>query len=204
MVCYTGDLDEGRRVVAPLCRLGTPIADLIAPMPYPAMFAMTEKGTVRGLHHGGRSLFLRGLDGDLIRTILTQARSLTAPVAMAQIRVLGGAMARVAPDATAFAHRDKPFMLTIIAAWMDPAESIRHRAEAERFWRAVQAYAAGVYVNFLGEEGEERIRDAYGPETYARLAELKQRYDPQNLFRLNQNIPPAAQELPAGDEERAA
>jgi FAD/FMN-containing dehydrogenase len=204
MVCYTGDLDKGRRVVAPLRRLGPPIADSIAPMPYPAMFAMTEGGTVRGLHHGTRSLFLRELDGDLIRTILTQARGLTTPVAMAQLRVLGGAMARVAPDATAFAHRDKPFMLTIITAWVDPADSARHRAEVERLWRAVQSHAAGVYVNFLGEEGEERIRDAYGPATYARLADLKRRYDPANLFRLNQNIPPAAQELAAGDEARAA
>jgi FAD/FMN-containing dehydrogenase len=204
MVCYTGDLDEGRRVVAPLRRLGTPIADMIAPMSYPAMFAMTEGGTVRGLHHGTRSLFLRELDGDLIRTIVAQTRSLTAPISIAQIRALGGAMARVAPDATAFAHRDKPFMLTIIAAWADPAASVRHRAEVERFWRAVQSHAAGVYVNFLGEEGEARIRDAYGPATYARLAELKRRYDPANLFRLNQNIPPAGQAQPAGDEERAA
>lgn len=205
LVCYTGDLEEGQRVIAPLRRLGTPVADVIGPMPYPALFALTAEGGARGLQHHDRSLFLNSLDGELIRSIVAQARTLTAPMSITQIRVLGGAMARVAPEATAFAHRDKPFMLTIIAAWMDPAESARHCASVERFWRNVEPHAAGVYVNFLADEGEARIRDAYGPDTYRRLAGLKRRYDPDNLFRLNQNIPPAPDLAQSeSDEERAA
>jgi FAD/FMN-containing dehydrogenase len=191
-VCYTGDLEEGQRVVAPLRGLGTPVADQIGPMPYSALLGLAAQNEVRGRQVHVRSMFLDRLDADLLGAIVSQTRTLSAPIAYVQIRVLGGAVARVAPDATAFAYRDKPFMVTIGSAWMDPAESARHGAALEGFWRSVEHHAAGVYSNFLGDEGEARVRDAYGPATYARLAELKRRYDPHNLFRLNQNVAPAA------------
>ena len=101
-------------------------------------------------------------------------------------------MGRMPADATAFAHRDKPAMLTVIhygPAGADEAACLRSRTE--RAWQALRPYAAGVYVNFLGDEGEERIRAAYPPATYARLVALKDRYDPENLFRLNQNVMPS-------------
>ena len=103
-------------------------------------------------------------------------------------------MGRMPADATAFAHRDKPAMLTVIhygPAGADEAACLRSRTE--RVWQALRPYAAGVYVNFLGDEGEERIRAAYPPATYARLVALKDRYDPENLFRLNQNVRPSGQ-----------
>jgi hypothetical protein len=168
LVCYAGDLAEGARVVAPLRQLATPIADVISPMPYPAMFALTEEATVRGLQHAVRSLFLRALSDEVIHAIVEGAAAIMSPMALVQVRVLGDAMSRVANDATAFAHRDK---------------------------QALRPYASGVYVNFLGDEGEPRIREAYPPATYARLAALKRRYDPTNLFHLNQNIPPARTDL---------
>jgi FAD/FMN-containing dehydrogenase len=190
LVCYTGDLAEGARVVAPLRTLGTPIADLIAPMPYPALFAMTEEATIRGLQHSVRSLFLRALSDDVIHTIVEEAAAIMSPMTLVQVRVLGGAMSRVPADATAFAHRDKQalVMATNVAPPSTDAEPSRVRTE--QVWQALRPYADGVYVNFLGDEGEQRVHEAYPPATYARLAALKKCYDPTNLFRLNQNILP--------------
>ena len=191
-VCYAGDLAEGERVVAPLRRLGTPIADVVGPMPYSAMFALTTDGEVRGNQHHVRSLFLETLDEGVLETIVAQAHAIMSPGTIVQLRILGGAMGRMPADATAFAHRDKPAMLTVIhygPAGADEAACLRSRTE--RVWQALRPYAAGVYVNFLGDEGEERIRAAYPPATYARLVALKDRYDPENLFRLNQNVMPS-------------
>jgi FAD/FMN-containing dehydrogenase len=191
LVCYTGDLAEGERVVAPLRTLGTPIADVIGPMPYPAMFAMTEEASVHGFQHSVRSMFLRTLSNDVIHTIVEQAAVIMTPMTIVQVRVLGGAMSRVAKDATAFAHRDKQVlvMITNFAPASEDAEP--SRARTERVWQALRPYADGVYVNFLADEGERRVHDAYPPATYARLAALKKLYDPTNMFHLNQNIPPA-------------
>jgi FAD/FMN-containing dehydrogenase len=191
LVCYAGDLAEGARVVAPLRQLATPIADLIAPMPYPAMFMLTEQATMHGLQHAVRSLFLRTLSDDVIHTIVEEAAAIMSPMTLVQLRVLGGAMSRVAPDATAFAHRDKQALVmatSFAPASTDPEPA---RARTDHIWQALRPYASGVYVNFLADEGEQRIRQAYPPATYARLAALKRRYDPTNLFRLNQNIAPA-------------
>lgn len=191
MVCYAGDLAEGERVVAPLRALGTPIADVISPMPYPAMFAMTEEASVRGFQHSVRSLFLRTLSDDVIHTIVEQAAAIMTPMTIVQVRVLGGAMSRVPANATAFAHRDKQamVMITNFAPFSDDCEP--SRARTERVWQALRPYADGVYVNFLADEGDRRVHDAYPPATYARLAALKKLYDPTNMFHLNQNIPPA-------------
>jgi len=195
LVCCTGDLAEGARVVAPLRQLATPIADVISPMPYPGMFALTEEATVRGLQHSVRSLFLRTLSDEVIHTIVEEAAAIMSPMTLVQVRVLGGAMSRVAADATAFAHRDKQAL--VMATRFAPASTDPEpvRARTEQIWQALRPYASGVYVNFLGDEGEQRIREAYPPATYARLASLKQRYDPTNLFHLNQNIPPARTDL---------
>jgi FAD/FMN-containing dehydrogenase len=104
-------------------------------------------------------------------------------------------MARVPPDATAFPHRDKPVMLGIASMWLDtPAgqsEAGRHRAWTEALWRNLKPRSVGAYVNFMGDEAQESVRDAYPPATYRRLAEIKRRYDPTNLFRSNWNIPPS-------------
>ena len=106
---------------------------------------------------------------------------------------LGGAMARVGREETAFAHRDKRYLVAVIGVWLDAAEDpAPHRAWTEALWQVVRRDGAGVYVNFLEAEGEARVRQAYSEPTYARLAETKRRYDPRNLFKLNQNIAPAS------------
>jgi FAD/FMN-containing dehydrogenase len=189
-MCYTGDLAEGEQVIAPLRSLGIPIADIVAPMPYPAMFTLTEEATIPGLAHDERSLLLRTLDGDALHTLVQEALVFMAPGMIVQLRVLGGAMSQVPRDATAFAHRDAQAM--IMVGYMQPKslQTTYLHASMEQMWQAIRPYATGAYVNFLADEGEERVHDAYPPATYARLVALKNRYDPTNLFHLNQNIKP--------------
>jgi FAD/FMN-containing dehydrogenase len=189
--CYVGDLAEGERVVAPLRTLATPIADVVGPMPYPGMFELTKPLTKPGVRLAMRSLYLESLEDDAIETIVTHSRQADARFAMAQLRVLGGKMARIPAESTAFGHRDKPFMISAIAEWDDPAEDERQQAWATRFYEGLRPHAAGVYVNYTQNEGEGRVRDAYKPATYQRLAGLKAQYDPANLFRQSQNIKPA-------------
>jgi FAD/FMN-containing dehydrogenase len=189
-LCYTGDLAQGERVVAPLRALGTPIADLVAPMPYPALFALTEGGTMRGLLHAGRSLFLETVNEDALDTLAQEAAVFLAPGMAVQLRVLGGAMGRVPTDATAFAHRDAQVMIVVAHAGPTSANTACLHASMEHIWQAIRPYRAGVYVGFLMDEGEERVQEAYPAATYARLAALKKHYDPTNLFHLNQNIKP--------------
>jgi FAD/FMN-containing dehydrogenase len=188
-LCYTGDLAQGEQVIAPLRHLGTVIADVISPIPYPVMFAFTEEAARPGFPQYVRSLFAHHLSEQAIQTLVTQASGIICPETMVQIRILGGAMSRVPSDATAFAHRDKQVMLSVFDTEFQLGNS-EHLVRAEQLWQALSPYAEGAYVNFLMDEGEQGVHQAYPPATYARLAALKQRYDPTNLFHLNQNIWP--------------
>jgi FAD/FMN-containing dehydrogenase len=127
-------------------------------------------------------------------TVLKRVEAGTAPMNVVQLRVLGGAAARVANDETAYAHRDRRMMLNVASLYEDPATVGEHETWVDETVDALQQGRVGAYVNFLGDEGPERVRDAYPPETYARLADVKRRYDPTNLFRLNQNVPPGAED----------
>ena len=192
LACWSGDIAEGERVLAPLRALATPIADAIAPIPYPVMYAFTEAAASPGAP-ALRSMFCDGFTDDEIDAMLEAIGRSTAPVSMVQIRSLGGEMARVGSDATAFAHRERRFCTNILAIWFDPTEDATpHRAWVESLWQALLPAARGVYANFLADEGDERVRHAYPGGTYQRLATLKQTYDPANLFRFNQNIRPDA------------
>ena len=191
MVCYVGDLAEGERVVAPLRTLGTPIADVIAPMPYPVMFAFAEEATIRGLDQYVRSMFMKEMSDDVVHIIAKDAVPIISPATIVQIRILGGVMGRVSVDATAFAHRDKQAMVSVFNTGPRSADNEGHEVLAEQVWETLKPYGDGVYVNFLANEGGERVHEAYSVATYERLAALKKRYDPDNLFHLNQNIGPA-------------
>jgi FAD/FMN-containing dehydrogenase len=190
MVCYTGDLAEGERVVAPLRTLGTPIADVIAPMPYPGLFALTEASTLHGFHYDVRALFLKTLGKDMLHTLVEASLAAMSAHTLVKLCVLGGQMSRVESSATAFAHRDKAGMLVVMNYGQDPADAEGRHARTEHVWQAMRPYVDGVYINYLGDEGQARIHEAYPKAVYARLAALKQRYDPTNLFHLNQNILP--------------
>jgi FAD/FMN-containing dehydrogenase len=190
LICYTGDINEGEQVVAPLRQIATPIADLIVPMPYPDLFALTAIGEVPGLQHHGRSLFVETFSDEIVHTLVEATQAVMSPETMVSLRVLGGAMSRVAPEATAFAHRDKQGMVLITHYGALSLDAASLHTRTEQIFQALSPYASGVYAGFLANEGEQRIRQAYPPETYERLVALKNQYDPNNLFRLNQNIPP--------------
>ena len=188
MFVFDGDPEAGQTALEPFRRLATPLGELAAPMPYPAIYQFTAEGSKPGAGTI-RSAFLDTLDDEAVDTILREMAA--APghgMDFTQIRVLGGAVADVPADATAFAHRGATLMLSMQAAHgEDRAEA---DAWAARYFAAIAPKASGVYSNFLGDEGDARVRDAYPAGTYERLVDVKRRYDPSNLFRRNQNIRP--------------
>ena len=137
-------------------------------------------------------MFAHELSDAALDASLAAMEQATSPYSIVQFRGLGGAFGRVGNDETAFAHRDKRYLFAAIGIWLDPAEEAApHRAWTEALWQRVRPEGDGVYVNFLADDGPSRIREAYPEATYARLAEVKRTYDPHNLFRFNQNVPPA-------------
>ena len=188
MMVHAAGGEAGERAVAPFRALAEPIADMIRPMPYPEMYMPDEEG----FHPIGlvRNMFVDGIDRDAAEAIVDHLGTSTAMMSVAQIRVLGGAVARVPADATAYAHRDRRIMVNVAALFEDVDERATHEAWATDFATALRQGDGGAYVNFLGDEGEARVREAYPGKTWDRLTEIKARYDPTNLFRLNQNIPP--------------
>jgi FAD/FMN-containing dehydrogenase len=197
MMAYAGGAETGMRVIAPFRELAAPLADMVRPMRYPDVFMPEPEG-----HHPVsviRTLYADGIDIAKAEAILAHLRSTTATMAAAQLRPLGGAVARVPDDATAYAHRSRRVMANVVAMYDDPDDADAHAAWADRFAAALSGGEPGAYVNFLGDEGGERIQEAYPDATYERLAAIKARWDPDNVFRLNQNIAPAAVDaVPAG------
>lgn len=189
--CYVGDLDAGQRALAPLRTLAgrTPLADTTGPVPYTSLYDLTAMSAV-SRPHAIRNAYLRGLTDETIEIVLDFLGRATSPFGIVALRELGGAMARVPLDATAFAHRDKAFYIAADNAWEDEPHPERHVAWTEDFWRAVAPRTDGAYAGFLGDEGDDGVRAAYPPSTYARLATIKRRYDADNLFRFNANVQP--------------
>jgi FAD/FMN-containing dehydrogenase len=193
-VCYSGPLAEGERVLQPLRAFGPPLADDIAAMPYIRLQLLLEPGFPPGQQNFWKSSFLRHLSDDAIDILIDGFRKVPSPTSAMAIEQLGGAVGRVKDDATAFAHRSALFNLLIVGIWPDPADNRKHIQWVRELWDAMQAHSTGgVYVNYLGgtaDEGSDRVRAAYGGDKYKRLLALKRKYDPDNLFRLNQNIDP--------------
>jgi FAD/FMN-containing dehydrogenase len=191
LMAYAGDLDAGERALAPFRALAEPLADLVKPMPYPEIYRLfgEEEGGPPGASTI-RTFFVDSVDGEAGEAVADHLRRATADMAVAQLRVLGGAMARVSADATAFAHRERRIMATIAALYARVEDTPEQEAWVNGFAGALSDGAPGAYVNFLADEGEARVREAYPGSTWERLAEVKRRYDPTNLFRLNQNVAP--------------
>ena len=150
-----------------------------------------------------RTLFSDALDEDIAGELLERLQTSTARLAAAQIRVLGGAAARVASDATAFAHRQRLLMVDVAAVYASPDEDFAHQAWAADAAAALRQGEDSAYVKFLGDEGNERVRRAYPGSTWGRLVEVKRRYDPENVFRLNQNVSPKEIDRRRGEREAA-
>lgn len=192
---YSGDVDEGLRLFRPLQRLGEPLIDLTGPMTYLESQTGFDAFVPAGLRYYWKALNLASLDDEVIAAIVDGARRVPEGRSLLVLRHLGGAVARVPANATAFGNRQAPYNLSLDATWEDPAEDDTHVSWVRGFWNAMRGYASGVYLNFpgFGEEGEALVRAGLG-ENYARLQQVKRRYDPDNVFRLNQNVKPASTE----------
>jgi hypothetical protein len=190
---YAGPVEAGERAIAPFRALATPIADMVRPMRYPEMFP-PEGGDFHPTAVG-HTMFLDRIDRDAAESIVAHLQASDAAMRVVQLRVLGGAIARVPADATAFAHRRSRIMANVAAFYEGPDDRPVREAWVANLAAALNQGISAAYVNFLGEEGAARVRDAYPGSTWDRLAAIKARYDPTNLFRLNQNIPPAGTPL---------
>ena len=190
MLCYAGGAEAAERAIAPFRTLATPIVDMVKPSRYPEMYPPDDPA-----YHpiaSGRTMFIDSVDRRVADTILEHLDASTAPMRVAQLRVLGGAFARVPADATAFAHRRSRILVNVAAVYERPEEAGAHEPWVARFASALRQGDTGAYVNFIADEGQAGTRAAYPGPTWDRLASIKRRYDPTNLFHLNQNIPPAS------------
>jgi Berberine and berberine like len=188
--CYAGPVEEGERVVRPMKEFGTPLLDLCQPKQFQAHQAMFDPSFPSGWWYYFRSCDIAELSNDVIDIVAERAPQMTSPLTAFPIFHLGGAISRVGEDETAFNGRGSGHTININATTATREGFEEEREWSRSFWTALQPYHTSVYVNFLMDEGEDRIRQAYGSERYDRLKGLKRRYDPENFFRLNQNIPP--------------
>ncbi|HEX6025907.1 MAG TPA: FAD-binding oxidoreductase [Solirubrobacter sp.] len=188
-MAYAGAVEDGERAVAPFREIATPLADMLRPMPYPEIFEGGPEGVRPRV--AMRTMLTDHFNDDAARAIMEHVPKASPPMAVAQIRVLGGAMARVPADATAFAHRDRRLMISVATMYLDPAEQPAREAWVGGLAAELDAGDTGAYVGFLAADEQERVRSAYPGATWDRLTEIKARYDPDNVFRVNHNIPPA-------------
>jgi hypothetical protein len=189
---YNGSPAAGEKLLRPLREFGPPLADMVGPISYCRLQTLLDEAFPAGLHNYWKSTYLRGLEDEAIETLIAQFARAPSPLSMPGIEQYGGAMRRIGKDETAFGYRDGAFNLLIIARWTEAAQADENIRWAREFYRAMQPHATeAVYVNYLegGAEGAERIKEAYG-QSYDRLVALKDRYDPTNFFRVNQNIRP--------------
>jgi FAD/FMN-containing dehydrogenase len=186
-LCYAGDIEAGQRVVAPFKALATPLADMVRPMTYPEMYPPEPEGP-KVMAHAHTGYLDEPPD---TAVILERLQEPVAVMQAVQLRRLGGAVGDVPDDQTAYAHRSRAIMVNVAAMYMRPDGAPAARAWVDGLAGRLHGDDTTGYVNFLGDEGPERVRQAYPGGTWDRLREIKRRYDPTNLFRLNQNIPPA-------------
>ena len=192
LMVWSGKLEDGVKAVQPLRELGEVIADAVGPMPYPVIYNFTAEAAQP--HYGAiRSLFAREFSDESLEAALEALRNAPSPMSMVQFRPFGGAFNRPGANTTAFAHRDAKLMVTALGLWLDPNENRETYADwVDGLWTKVRHHQSGVYCNFVANEGAERVRDAYPGASYAKLAVVKAKYDPENVFSFNQNIRPAA------------
>ena len=189
LLCYAGDVDAGARAIAPFRSIAAPIADMVRPMRYPEIFPPDDPS----FHPTavGRTSFIDGVDPATAELMMHHLQASDAIMRVAQLRVLGGAMARVPSQATAFAHRNSRILVNVAAFYNGREDRLAREAWTKTFAAALHQGDNGAYSAFLADEGEARLHAAYPGSTWERLAAIKRRYDPTNLFRLNQNVPPA-------------
>jgi FAD/FMN-containing dehydrogenase len=192
--CYCGPLADGEAAVAPLREFARPAADVLAPVPYTMMQQFFDASAPRGIRTYWKTAYLDDLSPEAIGAMVSSAAELSAlfPLSAIHVHHMEGATGLQPPGGSAFAHRDPRFVLNILGLWDTPGGDDTHIRWVRDSYAAALPYTSGdPYLNFLAGEGSDQVRAAYGQETFARLAALKKAYDPGNMFRLNQNIPPA-------------
>jgi hypothetical protein len=190
---WAGNIAEGERCLAPLRACGRPLFDLVGPKPYLAFQAANDKAVPHGWHYYWKSCEVAGLADGTIDMLTERSLAMRSPRSYTIIFQLGGAVARVGEDETAYSHRAAAFNINVNGVWLPGEEIGAQEIQWTRdVFERLRPSQLGVYVNFLMDEGQERVRQAYGAAKYARLAALKERFDPENVFRMNQNIAPRA------------
>lgn len=192
VMCYNGSPEDGERAIAKLRAFDTPVAGEVGPMPYTALQTMLDAGFPPGLQVHWRSEFIQTIPDEFIEAAVSAYERVPSPLSAMLLEQFGGAVKRVPADATAFDQRDSDYNLVIVSRWADPADAERNVAWARETSNAVKSFTNGrVYVNYIGVgEPSDRVRAAFGERKFAQLVAVKQKYDPTNLFRINQNIPP--------------
>ncbi len=186
LMMYAGDPIDGEKVIAPIRALATPLADMVRPMRYKEIFFPEDKS-----YHPlaiAKTMFMKSVDENMAQTILDQLNNSDAAMRAVQLRILGGAMATVAADATAYAYRTSPILTNIATFYTGSADYEQRKTWVRETARMLDQGEKGAYVNFLADEGEAGVRSAYPDKTWQRLLKIKKQYDPTNVFRLNQNI----------------
>jgi FAD/FMN-containing dehydrogenase len=193
IICYTGDPDEGRAVMQPLLTFGPPGVDMVQPMPYVAVQQILDPANPKGMQNYWSADFLGSLPDEAIEALAALATKPVSPLTQIIVVPGGGAVARVDDNATAFGQRTAPWNIHYLSIWPDPTANAENIAYTREVAGALKPWSTGrAYLNFIGDEGAGRVEAAFGAERYARLRELKTTWDPTNLFRHNQNIPPGS------------
>jgi FAD/FMN-containing dehydrogenase len=192
--CYVGPVEAGMEAAAALREIGSPALDIIQPLPYAALQQMLDAGSPRGIREYFKADSLRELTDEAIDTVVTQAEQLPAPFGQLILGPMGGAVARTDREAMALSPDDGDWTYFCLSLWMDPSQDDRNTAWARGFHEAMRPFSVGTAMpNFIAaDEGSARLRASYGEDKYERLLALKERWDPQNTFRLNQNILPSS------------
>src|SRR3954471_3661836 len=189
--CWAGALEDGEAALAPIRAMG-PGVDLLGPIPYVALQSLLDPLLTKGARNYMKAGYLPELSDAVIDRLVAGHADRPAPQCELHIHTMGGAAARVPDDASAFPHRSAPFVLNMMSRWQDPAQDEECLDWGRDVYASLEEHTTGgAYINFLGEEGQDRVRAAYGGGTYARLAAIKAKYDPDNVFHRNQNITPA-------------
>jgi FAD/FMN-containing dehydrogenase len=193
IACWAGPVEDGERALAPVRALGDIAADLLGPIPYTGLQTLIDPLWAKGARNHMKAGYLADLDDGAIAALVSGFERKPSPQCELHVHLLGGAVARVPADASAFPHRDAPYVLNLVSRWEDPAQDDELLAWGRNTYASVEEHTTGgAYINFLDDEGAGRVQAAYGDETYARLQAVKAVYDPDNAFHRNQNITPAS------------
>ena len=192
MVCYAGPVAEAGAALAPLRAFGPPAVDLIQPMPYLALQKLTQAGNPPGIQNYWTADFFTGLPDEAVDMLISHATKPVSPMTAIIVVPGGGASSRVDEDATAFGQRKSPWNIHFLSCWFDPADNAKNIAYTKAISAAMKPWTTGgVYLNYIGDEGQGRVDASFGAQKMRRLRAIKAKWDPENLFRHNQNIPPA-------------